>query len=392
VLRALFLQNLTVYCISGGCCTKDSEGNLTLEKNQDLENAIVQSIIGSMDSKLAVGLVIGMLPNVALPLLLLIIITGSKNKILNRELPHRYNIMDWFRVTNVWFEKIGQNHGVKVRFEKLSLCEKSWWALKDSSAPASLKERDFETKPASLACQICSKESLLLYNEGWMCLNPGCDEFWKIDDAPPPGELTFNSDFLFFRHRPDPAVQPHYSLVPDLLSTLDENAPDVSTSRIAWKGIVCPECFKCIRRTFWQGWKCDDDSTNAEECSKRCPFQKFMNMNPVSLRVVLDHFELAPIKRAILFDKKFNLPAIDDDSMFPYRKLTYKIDGVGSITHYVSNRAINGRKNGPDDLFVNLQRGDLGLKRFRLQSSLGKAAKHTKLSHCLLTMIQLLAP
>jgi hypothetical protein len=115
-------------------------------------------------------------------------------------------------------------------------------------------------------------------------------------------------------------------------------------------------------------------------------------MNPVSLRVVLDHFELAPIKRAILFDKKFNLPAIDDDSMFPYRKLTYKIDGVGSITHYVSNRAINSRKNGPDDLFVNLQRGDLGLKRFRLQSSLGKVAKHTKLSHCLLTMIQLLAP
>ncbi|KAJ6002126.1 hypothetical protein N7522_007353 [Penicillium canescens] len=337
----------------GGCCTKDSEGNLTLEKNQDPENAIVQSIIGSMDSKLAVGLVI-----------------GSKNKILNRELPHRYNIMDWFRVTNVWFEKIGQKHGVKVRFEKLRLCEKSWWALKDSSAPATLEERDFETNPASLACQNCSKDSLLLYNEGWMCLNPGCDEFWKIDDAPPPGELTFNPDFLFFRHRPDPAVQPHYSLVPDLLSTIDENAPDVSTSRIAWKGIVCPECFKCIRRTFWQGWKCDDDSTNAEECSKKCPFQKFMHMNPVSLRVVLNHFELAPVKRAILFDKKFKLPAIDDNSMFPYRKLTYTIDGVGSITHYVSNRAINSRENGPDDLFVNLQRGDLGLKRFRLQSSL----------------------
>jgi hypothetical protein len=279
--------------------------------------------------------------------------------------------MDWFRVTNVWFEKIGQKHGVKVRFEKLNLAEKSWWAAKDSLPPVPLDERDFETKPETLKCESCSTESVRLYEEGWMCLDPGCVDFWKIGNASPPAELTFNLDFLSFRSRPDPAIQPHYSLVPNLLSTLDENAADVSTSRIAWKGIVCPMCSKCIRRTFWQGWKCDDDSIG-EESSNSCPFQKFMNMNPVSLRVVLDHFELAPIKRAIVFDRKFSIPEIDDNTFFPYRKLTYKLDGVGSITHFVSNKAINSRANGPDDLFINIQRGDLGLKRFRLQSSLGK--------------------
>jgi len=52
---------LNANLISGGCCTKDSEGNLTLEKNQDPENALVQSIVGSQNSKLAVGLVIGKL-------------------------------------------------------------------------------------------------------------------------------------------------------------------------------------------------------------------------------------------------------------------------------------------------------------------------------------------
>ena len=97
-----------------------------------------------------------------------------------------------------------------------------------------------------------------------------------------------------------------------------------------------------------------------------------MNVNPVSLRVVLDHFELAPIKRAIIFDQKFRIPEIDDNTFFPYRKLTYKLDGVGSITHFVSNKAINSRANGPDDLFNNLQRDDLGLKRFRLQANQGK--------------------
>ncbi|KAI2740369.1 hypothetical protein DTO013E5_5410 [Penicillium roqueforti] len=336
----------------GGCCTKDSEGNLTLEKNQDSENSLVQSIIASQNSKLAVGLVI-----------------GSKNKILNRELPHRYNIMDWFRVTNVWFEKIGKKHGVKVRFEKLNLAEKSWWAAKYSLPPVPLHGRDFETKPETLKCERCSTESIRLYEDGWMCLDPSCVDFWKIENASPPAELTFNPDFLSFRSPPDPEIQPHYSLVPDLLLTLDENAADVSTARIAWKGIVCPMCFKCIRRTFWRGWKCDDDSIG-EECAKSCPFQKFMNMKPVSLRVVLDHFELAPIKRAIIFDRKFNTPEIDDKTFFPYRKLTYKLDGVGSITHFVSNKAINSRANGPDDLFINLQRDDLGLKRFQLQSSL----------------------
>lgn len=38
---------------------------MTLERNQDPDNAIVQSVLGSMNSKLAVGLVIGKLPNAA---------------------------------------------------------------------------------------------------------------------------------------------------------------------------------------------------------------------------------------------------------------------------------------------------------------------------------------
>ncbi|CAG8185575.1 unnamed protein product [Penicillium salamii] len=334
----------------GGCCTKDAEGNLILEKNQDAGDALVQSVIGSQKSKLAVGLVL-----------------GQKNKLLNRDLPHRYNIMDWFRVTNVWFEKLGQKYSAKVRFEKLNLAAKSWWGAKDSSLPLPIEKRDFETKPETIKCESCSTESLRIYEEGWMCLEPDCIDFWKIENASPPAEPTFHPDFLNFRSPPDPAVQPSYSLVPDLLSTLDESATDVSTSRIAWKGIVCPMCFKCIRRTFWQGWKCDDDSVLDGE---RCPFQKFMKMTPVSLRVVLDHFELAPIKRAILFDQKFSIPEVDDISFFPYRKLTYHLEGVGSITHFVSNRKVNSRKNGPDDLFVRLQREDLGLKRFRIQSSL----------------------
>ncbi|CAG8920378.1 unnamed protein product [Penicillium salamii] len=334
----------------GGCCTKDPQGNLILEKDQDAGNTLVKSVLGSQNSKLAVGLVL-----------------GQNNKLINRDLPHRYNVMDWFRVTHVWFEKFGQKHSAKVRFEKINLAKKSWWGAKDSALPLPIEERDFETKPETIKCETCSSESLRIFEEGWMCLDTDCPDFWKIENASPPAELTYHPDFLNCRSPPDPAVQPFYSLVPDLLSTLDESAPDFSTSRIAWKGIVCPKCKKCIRRTFWHGWKCDDDSVLDGE---HCPFERFMKMTPVSLLDVIDDLELSPIKRAILPDPKFIIPEIDDVSFSPYQKFTYQFEGVGSITHFVSNREVNSGKNGPDDLFARLQSEDLGLKRFRLQSSL----------------------
>lgn len=55
----------------------------------------------------------------------LIILTGDRNVLLGRKLPHRYNVLAYFRVADVWFEKIGTKSGAKVRFEKLDLANKS---------------------------------------------------------------------------------------------------------------------------------------------------------------------------------------------------------------------------------------------------------------------------
>ena len=97
-----------------------------------------------------------------------------------------------------------------------------------------------------------------------------------------------------------------------------------------------------------------------------------LGMRPISLRSVIEDLEMSPIKRALSFDPKFMVPEIDDRTLHPYRKLTYMIPGVGSITHLVSNRAINTRPNGPDDLFKQLQGADLGLRRYPLQKSVGE--------------------
>ncbi|OJJ48222.1 hypothetical protein ASPZODRAFT_140536 [Penicilliopsis zonata CBS 506.65] len=347
----------------GGGCTKDADGNLVLVKDQDSDGCIISSLMNSQAMKVPVGLVI-----------------GDRNTLLGRTLPHRYNVMGYFRITDIWYEKIGGRTGAKVRFEKLDLAEKSWWAGKDSPAPPSLAERDFAVRPETETCAVCVRESMKMYLDGWMCLNPSCARFWTLADEnrPTADDLAFHPAFLRARHIPDAHMQPHESLVPDLLETLGEGsaAADCSTARIAWKGIVCPQCRKCISRRFWRGWKCTDeimapDTAAVAVTSARpaCSFEKMVDMQPISLRAVVDEFELSPIKRALYFDTKYAVPLVDDHSVAPYRKLTYLLPGVGSITHFVANRAINRRTNGPDDLFRQLQLLDLGLRRYPLQQS-----------------------
>ncbi|KAG2415898.1 hypothetical protein HFD88_007090 [Aspergillus terreus] len=336
----------------GGGCTKDAAGNLVPLRDQDSDNSIVNSVIKSKELKVPVGLII-----------------GNRNTLLGRKLPHRYNVMAYFRITDIWFEKIGQKVGGKVRFEKLDLSSKSWWAATGSPSPIPHQKRRC-TAPEKNVCRDCGFESPRIYNEAWMCLEPSCKSFWTIDGSAPLTDLTFHQKFLDYRTPFDPEMQPHHSLIPDLLSTMDEDDPTLGSLRIAWKGIVCPRCQKCISRRFWRGWKCSDDLRGREvHKGKPCSYEKFLKMRPISLRSVIEDLELSPIKRVLHFDPKFAIPDIDDASLYPYRKLTYHIPGVGYIVHFVSNKAINSRLNGPDDLFGQMQATDLGLRRYPLQQS-----------------------
>lgn len=46
---------------SGGGCTKDSDGNLVLLKDQDADSSMVSNIINSKEANVPVGLIIGRL-------------------------------------------------------------------------------------------------------------------------------------------------------------------------------------------------------------------------------------------------------------------------------------------------------------------------------------------
>lgn len=278
--------------------------------------------------------------------------------------------MDFFRVTHIWFEKVGKRSGARIRFQKLDLEKKSWWASASSPDPLPLDQRKFFQLESEI-CKLCSFSSCRIYAQGWMCLNPQCRAFWELDGRPPPEQLTFDPAFLKAREPPDENVRPQYSLVPDLLSTL-ELSPDAAFSRVAWKGIVCPDCHKCIARKRWEGWICHDPLDGNDDGSSvtHCSFARTFRLPVASLRSVLTDLEIGAIQRAIRLDPKGIIPVREVSRT--YQKFTYHIPNIGTVTHFSANREVLNRPNGPNDLFRDLQLVNLGLRRYPLKQSVGK--------------------
>lgn len=298
---------------------------------------------------------------------------GNKNTTIRRKLPHRYNVMAWFRVVDVWFEKTSNNKvGARVRFQKLDLKEPSWWAGKGSEDPLPLGQRML-IKSQSEICGICGKSSMLVYESGWMCLQAGCERFWTLKSGNAPSNLAYNAVFLDSREPSDDQIQPKFSLVPNLLADLSEY-PDASTHRVAWRGVVCPKCDKCISRTRWNSWVCSDPSDNNNNSSQHpgtCQWEMPMPMPVFSLRSVLADHEIGVTKRGIRTDKD---ALIQPKCYFtkPYQIVTYDLGDIGKIVHFSANRSTLKRPNGPNELFKRLQEVDLGLRRYRVRGQSGK--------------------
>lgn len=311
--------------------------------------------MASQGLNIPIGVIIGRCHNLGLlePVLTCL---GDRSDALRRNLPHRYNVMDWFRVTDIWTEKVTGKTGYKVRLEKIDLVQQSWWSAKGSPSPPRPEERDFETKPEKDTCSKCSKPSLRVYDEGWMCLNDRCTQFWLIDGAAPT-DLTFHATFLSYRNAANPKIAPVYELAPHYSNVVSEIEAEGSTIREAWRGIICPSCAQCLPRVYWEGWKCT-----------YCNFKMTMQMVPIAL----DQAIKPEIRRRIRSIHDLMSPQVDYHSVAPYITHTYTLPGVGSITHFVANEAITNKPNGPNDMFRKLQSASLGLKRYPLSQTIGE--------------------
>ncbi|KAJ6110661.1 hypothetical protein N7486_002896, partial [Penicillium sp. IBT 16267x] len=331
----------------GGSYEKGQDAEVRLVKDQRLDRFPAKALLASLQMNMPIGLVL-----------------GNKNAQLGDRLPHRYNVLTYFRVTNIWYERIDGHAGLKVRFEKVALIEKSWWAASDTPDPLSYDRRPL-VRPGIGQCPHCNTESPRVFQQGWMCLQKNCAHFWKIGNADAPTKLTYHSGWINNRCNPQiAAVVPREPLIPIALAAMTASNDINATSRDTWRGIVCPRCNKCIQRVLWHGWKCNTDPI-IEGLPETCTFEQTMQLRPVSIGEVVGSHGTPPKTKA----NKVTGREVDLISCFPYHKHTYAIPGIGSVTHFLANTGINKRPGGPNNLFDSLQKESLGLRRFPLDNT-----------------------
>ncbi|KAJ5087716.1 hypothetical protein N7456_011332 [Penicillium angulare] len=305
-------------------------------------------------------------------------IVGDKNSGLHRKPPHRYNVMDFFQVTDLWSEKIDGHVGMRVRYEKINLSEKSWWARKGSADPVPHEERDLSLCPEHVVCETCKDKSPRLFNEGWMCLVASCPQFWRMDGAEAPQDLTYAETFLNKREVPRIGIRYPFPLKPNLVGDLLQNSSLRLTCRDNWRGIVCPLCGKCIPRMFWNGWKCTWKA-NMQSDPTACKWVCLMNLATVPLHSLtsndcqgaasLDQFRPSEYESTGFYQK-----TTDYISSHPYVRVTYTISDIGVVSHFISNQGINEQLRGPDAIFHSLQNSNLGLRRYPHNTPVGETA------------------
>lgn len=290
---------------------------------------------------------------------------GSANQDCPITIPHRYSVMDWFKVTDVWAEKFNDKVCYKFRFEKIELEKKSWWAPKDSPLPPSTRIFDAQAPLAGcLGCRSISKE---IYQDGWMCLNEKCLAFFTLNGRTP-ANPPYSVEFLNERSQWPESIKLG-SLKPEPL-LIDPGSANLNYSRASWKGMVCPQCGRCNSRVHWARWECQ---------TKSCGFSHDIQLTPLSHMSVLPSHGFQGTGHAVPQDRHAH-PIILHEPAFlgDWRIHTFEVmAGTQSgtvVTHFHANALVNQISGGANDMFRALQEADLGLQRFPLKSSPGKLA------------------
>ncbi|KAK0645301.1 hypothetical protein DIS24_g8063 [Lasiodiplodia hormozganensis] len=165
-----YIDSEVVIARAGGGLSKDkSTGKMAREADQT-ENCQVKSVKNSMEQFNPVA-----------------IICGDHNQQCPSKMPHVYNVLDWFKPTHIWYEKVGRKINIRYRFEKLckNKDKESWWASSAGPEPTSIGE---QAPPERRTCTHCQIESQQVYLQGWMCLQPTCPQFWKLESGNEPQE------------------------------------------------------------------------------------------------------------------------------------------------------------------------------------------------------------
>lgn len=297
---------------------------------------------------------------------MLIYFTGQGNKISPSKLPHYYNVLDWFHVTDVWQEKVLGHNEIrvsiwKVRLEKIDRSKRSWWAAKTAMP------HDNQTRPTASkhTCAVCKHESKVRFNIGPACLNVSCSEFFNFGTEYDDSNLDYHPAFL--EERTEYLGTPPGPLSPPPPIDEELNQEDAYGYEIMHRrGIVCQKCGCCTRRIEWRQWSCEN-----EDCDYTYRVRQLtVPVSKVIAKTKDDALEMDTESRLKEDTPKaphkslpFHQSIVGSYDLYNF-DLPNEFGGIsGSIRHFKSNRLINQQKDGPNDLFLEIQASELNLRR-----------------------------
>ncbi|CAF9943053.1 MAG: hypothetical protein ALECFALPRED_010499 [Alectoria fallacina] len=342
-------EKIAITRVGGGMKENKKSGKMEQIKDQSRSSKQVISLLNNQRDHVPV-----------------ILIVGAKNAHCPTKVPHRYNVLGVYQVTDIWSEKIKKMAVCRVRFEKIDLKTPSWFGIKGASSPTTAP--DFTTKASVKTCTNCDTLSKEVFAAGWMCLNETCVSFSTINGQAHRGPPVWNPVFIDERNKWPANVKAPMQLKPALPTSM-MNGSLMETSLQAWKGMVCRDCGRCNSRTKWDEWKCE-----TEGCTFEIPIQYQIFSRS---QLAPDHaFEAEG--HSIPFDK-WEAPVVRTEAGFHgyWRKATYELSPGNYVTHYVSNEVINRQPGGADEALETLQGAKLGMHRFPLENSASMCFDHS---------------
>ncbi|KAF2999511.1 hypothetical protein E8E14_001335 [Neopestalotiopsis sp. 37M] len=324
-----------------------------------------------------------------------VMVIAGKRK-LGMEGNREYCVLGEYQVTDLWLEKFPNSEASEVtpedtseeaserasektfkslaaswmvRLEKVKFNEPSWFMMESTSHSLSAGQY---TCP-SFKCTECNETSKVIYNKGWACLNNPCDEAYKFLVTSNGqtkrrylkfNEIQYSIEFLYERSFL-PANAVRQDIIPPL-PTIDANT-SYGTEAEFKRGVVCPLCYCCSRRIFWNGWKCE----NTESCS----FTHTLETQPYPLEEIETETKKVKSKKiyGVSYDEK--LVTRHDRHIDGYEMEIYTFPGeqdqiCGAAVVLRATKEICAKENGPDALYLSMQDPTVDLKLQR------KAARH----------------
>ena len=349
-----FLDEEVIITRAGGGRGRDANGEIVKRIDHTANDREIRCVIRNMEEQIP-----------------LVMIVGSNNADAPAQIPHRYCVLDHFRVTNVWTEKKDGKIEYKYRFEKVDLATRSWWSPEGAPDPLPLNSRD-SRRAHREDCDDCHNESIQVYKEGWMCLNKDCKAFWKqgwkSGGSKVHRELTYLQEFVQARLTGTARQTPPFAIKPPPAPANAGNEPTYSFSQMCWKGMVCPDCGRCSSRALWDKWECGNDN---------CKFVYKLNQPILSSRAVMDpRYPLYQGHALPVGERQDNSIEMGVNFIGHWRVTTYTICPGNTVTHFQSNQPLNELPRGADKIFMEVQKDNcLGLKRHQMSGGIGKSSE-----------------